>query len=239
MEQLPEHLFLERPATDGGVDRQVRSVFFLEWWQDGALVAARKFVAPPTERDKADFVARFASGEPVDWRPGSTTPIERSRHEPTPLSLAWLKQPAVLATIAITLAVVLLLFSGGRYVGWVVAVAAKERALAESVDRLEPLLALRAEALRLHEAANELEALAVRPAVLAIAADFETAVGALYGRLMRFSYAEGTLEVEVQGSADQTRAVIESLEASDRFSGVRALPGDRADATVIEARVAT
>ena len=235
----PEHLLFDCPDGSGrrAVERRVRDIWFLECWDGDEITACRRYLSAPSDEDKEALWRDFGSAGEVTWRAADSARGPRMRGSVAPLSFSWFKRPVGVATLCATVALVALLVAGGRYIGWVGSVLAKERALEAAVRELDPLLKLRAEALRLNTASTTVELWLRRPAVISVAADFESAAGGLYDELLEWSYDVDRLRAEVRSRDDRTREIIEALEATSRFRRVQARPGDQSDVTVIEADV--
>ena len=238
---VPEHLLFRAP--DGGgrraVERRVRHVWFLEYWNKDDLVACRRFLAQPSDDDRRAMSEEFDAGFDTVWLDASAVYAPKPRGEIEPLSAAWFRRPVGVTSLCLTVAVVALLVSGGRYVGWLSSAFAKERVIETAVRDLDPLLLLRSEVIRLNTAASAVESWLRRPTVLVVAADFESAIGEQYEELLEWSFDGDRIRAEVRSADDRTREMIERLQASRRFEGVLTRPGDKSDITVIEARVSS
>ncbi len=240
LQRRPEHLLFNPPVGSGrrAVERRVRDTWFLECWDGDQLIVCRRYLTTPSDGDKESLLIEFGlTGTASSFVAAESSYRRRLRGSVAPLSFGWFKRPIGVATICATVAAVALLVSTGRYVGWTGSILLKERALGTAVLELEPLLKLRAEALRLNTASMAIETWLRRPKVITVVADFETAVGSLYGELLEWSYDVDRLRAEVRSRDGRTRELIEALEASPRFSEVQALPGEQSDRIVIEADV--
>ncbi len=238
---VPEMLMLPSVRSGlivrAGKPGDERHRFQLEYWHQGVLQALQPCLTEPEQRTLAEFA--LAQGVPgdQDWLSAGFDYLAAPRDQDTPFSRGWFLQPAV--TLGLSLLISGLLVAGflGSFLGWNLAVGAKQAQLEEMTEAARPLLEQRSAALGLDARSEALAVYFRYEPVIEIAAEFERVLGPYYDELVEWNYDRGTLSAILIDRGGNSRRHIETLSGSSLFTDVKSNPGIRPDSVELEMQV--
>ena len=233
--EVPETLFLPRQA-DGTFVQACRHGFDLQHWRDGVLRDSFWSAEEPTRAVLDDFMlAHGESAAEVDV----AAALEPLAADPwaTPVNpVDWLaaNEKTLVATAAFVLLLAAVWFEARIWHAyWEADAAAAELTRLET--ELGPLLAERAEFLRLRQLNEGLAAYLAEPSQAFLMSVVDGAIPNADAAFVQWSYQQRELTVVVEDPDLDPIAYIESLEAEPLFDGVRtelARDADRLEITL-------
>ena len=233
--EVPETLFLPR-QSDGTFVQTCQHGFDLQHWHDGVLRDSFWSAEAPTRRDLEDF--RLRRGESV---PEAEVAASPATLEPDPWAtpinpVDWLatNEKTLVATALFVLLLAAVWFEARIWhAHWEADAAATELTRLET--ELGPLLAERAEFLRLRQLNEGLAAHLAEPSQAYLMSVVDRAIPNADATFEQWSYQQRELTVVVEDPNLDPIAYIESLEAEPLFNQVRtelARDADRLEITL-------
>lgn len=218
---VPETIFLAR-RSDGTVLQACQHGYDLQHWRDGVLRDSSWSADAPTTADLTDFQLR--QGEPAARCEVAALP---AAHAPDPWATSvspadWLAgNESTLVAIGLFVLLLAAVWLEARIwnAHWGAAAAATELARLET--ELGPLLAERAEFLRLRQLNEGLAAYLAEPSQAYLMGVVDGAIPNADATFEQWSYQQRELTVVVEDADLDPIAYIESLEAEPLFNEVR------------------
>ncbi|MCY3814658.1 MAG: hypothetical protein OXH15_23000 [Gammaproteobacteria bacterium] len=235
--EVPETIFLPR-RSDGIYLQACQHGFDLQHWRDGVLHDSSWSADTPTTGDLTDFGLR--QGGPAPEGEVAPSPAVLSP-DPwvTPVSPAdWLvanERTLVATGLAALLLAAVWLEARIWHTHWEAKAASTE--LARLEDELGPLLAERAEFLRLRQVNEGLAAFLTEPSQAYLMSVVDRAIPTESATFQRWSYQQRDLTVVVEDPALDPITYIESLEKEALLTGVRTALTSDADRLEITLQV--
>ena len=219
--EVPETLFLPR-RSDGPYLQACRHGFDLQHWRDGVLRDSFWSPEPPTPPDLTNFWLRHGDSTP-EGEVATSAATLASDPWATPISPAeWLttnESTLVTAGLFVLLLAAVWLEARIWHAHWQADAAATELTRLET--ELGPLLAERAEFLRLRQLNEGLAAHLAEPSQAYLMSVVDGAIPNADATFVQWSYQQRELTVVVEDPNLDPIAYIESLEAEPHFNQVR------------------